>query len=438
VKFVAASLVVLAGQLAPVAVAYAQRAAAQAARVDRTETLDLAVGENRTVSAADVVNYSEGVPGVAEVKLTTDGSQFVITGLRAGSTTLLLIFRDGSHRSWTISVFARSPNDVERELVQLLEGTIGVHLRRVGSRFFIEGGVSTEADQKRFQHIALLYPGQVESLVEMGSVAQDRQLNVRIDFFFAQFDRNSGYSVGLSWPAAVGGPAVFASQLTYDFVAGATTSATASVVNQPLPFLDLAAHRGWAKVLRQATIITGNGSEARFANGGEQNFAITNNLTANIRPIEFGLHLSVLPRFDPTSRDMEVKVSADVDDLTPPGAATTLPGRSSSKLETIVHLKLGQSIVLSGISTRSQRHAIAGLPLLSDIPVLGILFGSHQREEADTEGAIFIIPSVVDSLPAATASLIDDALQKYERYAGRVEQAQIHSHVPPVVPATGH
>lgn len=414
----------------------AQRPTAGAAgggsRVGRTEELNISVGENKTIAADGVVNYSEGSPGVADVRLTTDGSQFVVIGVKAGTTTLLLIFRDGSHKNWVINVFSRPPDQIERELQQLLQSDVGVHLRRVGLRFFIEGGVSTDADQKRYEHIASLYPGQVESLVQVGSVAQDRQLNVRIDFFFAQFNRDFGYNVGVTWPSTVGDSLV--GSATWDFLAHAITQATASVVNQPLPFLDIAQHRGWAKVLRQATLITGNGSEAKLSNGGEQNFLIANNLVANIRAIEFGLNLAVLPRFDPDSRDMEVKVVADVGDLTPPGVATTLPGRNTAKIETVVHLKLGQSIVLSGISVRTQRHEVTGIPILSDIPVLGLLFGGHMREEADTEGAVFIVPSIVDNLGQAPAMLIDGALRDYERFSGNVGEVHPYNRVPPPAP----
>jgi pilus assembly protein CpaC len=414
-----------------------QKAVAHVAAADRTEEVDLAVGENKTIPASDVLNYSEGSPGVADVKLTTDGGQFVIVGLKAGTTTLLLIFRDGSKKNWVINVFARSPEQVEGELQQLLQGNVGVHLRRIGARFFVEGGVSTDADQKRFQQIASLYPGQVESLVQVGSVAQDRVFNIRIDFFFAQFNRDSGYDVGLEWPAQIGAPAALTSQLTYDFIAHAVTTATATVTNQPLPFLDLAAHRGWAKVLRQATIITGNGNEAKFSNGGEENFSVSNNLTANIRAIEFGVNLTVLPRFDRDTRDMEVKVDADVGDLTPAAAGTNLPGRNTAKLETIVHLKLGQSIVLSGISTRTQRHEVTGVPLLSDIPVLGILFGSHTQEVADTDGVVFIIPSVIDTLPPASTSLIESIVRTYDKFSGNVDATHSYPRTPPVLDGTG-
>jgi pilus assembly protein CpaC len=400
---------------------------------ERVEEIDLAVGDNRTVPAINVRNYSEGSPNIVDVKLTTDASQFVIVGLKPGQTTLLLIHKDGSRTNYTITVFSRSPTIVEKELQQLLEGTVGLRVRRVGARFFLEGGVSSEADQKRIAHIAALYPGQVESLVEVGSIADDRQFNVRIDFYFVQFNRDSGYQVGILWPSRVGGEGIFTSQATFDFVARAVTTATASITNQPLPALDIASRRGWAKVLKQATIITGNGAEAKFDSGGEQNFTVSTSFTANIHPITFGINLTVLPRYDRLTHDMEVKISAENSDLTPAAGASNLPGRDTASLSTIVHLKLGQSIVLSGISTKNQRHAVNGLPLLSEIPVLGLLFGSHQNVESDVEGAVLVIPSVIESLPKASLDGVRRALAQYEEFSGKIKPIDFFNKTPPVV-----
>lgn len=405
----------------------------QATPIDKTEELNLTVGENRTIPAGDIKNYSIGAPGIVEVKVTTDGGQFVVVGQKAGSTTLLLIHHDGSRETLVINVFQRSPDAVERELRDLIDGNVGLRVRRVGTRFFIEGGVSTESDQKRIQRIAALYPGQVESLVEVGSVASDRQFNIRIDFYFVQFDKNSGYTVGLGWPGKIGGDGVFGNTATFDLTSGSFTSATATVTNQPLPSLDIASTHGWAKVLKQATIITGNGTEAKFGSGGEQNFQISTNLTTNVRPIEFGVNLTVLPRFDRQARDMEVHLAADVADLVPPIASTTLPGRNTSKLDTLVHLKLGQSIVLSGVSTKAQRHRVSGLPLLSEIPVLGLLFGSHENSEEDVEGAIFIIPSVIDALPKASLDIINNEVHQYEAYTGNLKKTNLYDKKPPVI-----
>jgi pilus assembly protein CpaC len=402
-----------------VAPASAQDADARKLLSERTEELNLSVGENQTIPATQVQSYSEGTRGVADVRLTPDGSQFVIVGSKPGSTTLLLIHKDGSQTHYVINVFQRGMALVERELVQLLEGTTGVRMRRVGARFFIEGGVSTEPELKRIAQIAALYPGQVESLVVLGGAAADRKLNVRVDFFFVQYDRSKSYAVGIGWPARIGGGNVGGVSFNYDLLAGAATSAQASVVQQPLPGLDLAAANGWAKVLKHSTVITSNGTEAEFTSGGEQNYLVASGFAAQLQQIQFGTNVKVLPRFDPSTGELEVKIDAKVMDLTPavdPGA--TLPGRNVSTLSTLAALKLGQSIVLSGIRTRGERHAISGIPWLSEIPVLGALFGSHSNAWQEVEGAIFVIPSVIESVPKSARQIIDEALLQYEEYDG--------------------
>lgn len=399
--------------------------------VETTEELSLAVGENKTISASDVNNYSEGTKGVADVKLTTDGKRFVIVGRAPGSTTLLLLNKDGSQTKWVINVFSRSPDSVEREVKQLLEGTSGVRVRRVGARFFIEGGVTADSDVKRIERIAELYPGQVESLVVVGAAPVERKVNIRIDFYFVQYERNSNYAFGVNWPSRIGGEAI-QSEVNYDFLSGTVTTAQASVINQPLPGLDIAARNGWAKVLKQSTVITTNGTEATFESGGEQNYPISAGLTANIQPITYGTNVTVLPRFDSDSGELEVKISADVSDLIPAIASTSLPGRSTSKLTTLVNMKLGESLVLSGIRTQSQRRSTGGLPLLSEIPILGLFFGSESQTREDVEGAVFIIPSVVESLPRDSMRLVNSAASQFEEYSGDIESINAYNKRPPM------
>ena len=398
-----------------------------------TQELTLAVGENRTISATDVRNYSEGTPGVVDVKLTSDQSQFVVVGLKPGSTSLLLIRRGGGEVLWNINVFAKAPELVESELHQLLDGYTGIRVRRIGPRFFIEGGVNTEGDVARIKHIAALYPGQVESLVALGSGGSDRKTNVRLDFFFVQYSKTSGYNVGISYPTRIGGE-VIQSNFGYDFVAEAAT-ATTNVVNQPLPGLDIASRSGWAKVAKQAAVITTNGSEASFENGGEQNYSVSNGLTSTIQRIKFGTELTVLPRFDPVTRDLEIKVAADVSDLVPPVRATPLPGRQTSKLVTVVRMKLGQSLVLSGIHTQTERRSTQGLPLLSEIPIVGFLFGSNSKDAEELDGAIFIIPSVVEAPSRQALDLVKSAWAQFDNFDGNVRELENFERTPAETPA---
>lgn len=408
-------------------------ARAHAAPSSETRELSLAVGENRTLPAEGVRNYSEGTPGVAEIRITPNGKQFVVVGKAPGSTTLLLIMNDNSELLWNINVFARSVQSVEDELKQLLEDTKGVRVRRVGARFFIEGGVSTPEDQARIQHIASLYNGQVESLVVVGGAAAERNINIRVDVFFVQYEKSKIRDLGVRWPGAIGVDSAVRTSFAYDFVAK-LGSATASITNHPLPSLDLAAGRGWAKVLKHATVITANGSQATFTSGGAQNFPVSAALTASIQRIAFGTKIHVLPRFEPKTNELEMQVNVDVADLTPSAADTNLPGESTSTLDTLVTLKLGESLVLSGVRTETWRHQINGLPWLSEIPILGLLFGSQGQQSEEVEGAIFVIPGVVESVSQQSDDLIKQTLAEYGDYSGDMDDVRPNERVPAATP----
>jgi pilus assembly protein CpaC len=400
------------------------------------DEIQIAVGESKTLSAKGVKNYSDSTPGIADIRLTPDGTQFIINGKKAGQTTLLLIKDDGSQVQYPITVSTKSIAGVEKDLQQLTEGMSGVHVRRVGSRFFLEGGVANDAELKRVQQIAGLYPGQVESLVTIGGTGgADRKLLVRLDFFFVQYDRTASYTVGIGWPTSIGGAAnnqlIIQNQATYDFIGKSVTSAQASVINQPLPELDIAMQHGWAKILKQSTVITSNGQEASFQSGGEQNFLATVGLTATLVQVKFGTNVSVLPRFDSSSKELEVKLEADVSDLSEPAANSTIPSKNETKLATLVTLKLGQALVLSGIRTRTQRHTVSGLPGLSQIPVVGLLFGKHADTQEDIEGAIFIVPSIIETVPKSSIEVIKNALSTYDEFSGEIEKVDSFNKTPP-------
>jgi pilus assembly protein CpaC len=428
--------------LAPSAAHAAPQGGASASASENGQEIALAIGETKTISAKDIRNYSDGNSGHVDVKLTSDNSQFVVYGKKPGSTTLLLIKNDGTQITYNVHVFARSPQVVEKELADLLDGMPGVRVRRVGAHIVLDGVVETETELKRVQHIAQMYPNQVQALVTLpggatGSMADGNRFIVRIDFYFVQYDRNSSYGIGLGWPSSVGGDAVVQSNLAFDFVSG-SRAATASITNQPIPRLDIASRRGWAKVMKQATVVTNNGVEANFSNGGEQNFTVNTGLTIGVQRIAFGTDVTVLPRYNEQKREIEMRLMADVSDLTA-AASGGLPGRTTSKLTTNITLKLGQSIVLSGIKTKSQSRSNTGLPGLSNIPVLGLLFGTQENQELETEGAVFVVPSVVQAVSTPAAEMVHAAVAKFDKYSGNIEKVNTYDKSPgaqPTIPTT--
>lgn len=419
--------------LAPVSLREAR--AADKAERDREhiEEIALSVGETKTIPAGAVKNYSVGADGVASVRLSTDNSQFVVAGSKEGSTTLLLIKNDGSQITWVISVTKFPVSKVERELSSLLEGLPGIRTKRVGGRIFIEGGVTNPEDAKRIDKIATGYGGMVENLVVQGSPGSDRRILVRVDFFFVKYNRNTGFDVGIGFPASFfSDPKNSVASFNWDLLARTNTPAVASITNHPIPRLDITQRHGWSKIFKQSTMITANGTQTSFNTGVEANFLATNSLaTQALVKVNSGFLVHVTPRFDPTTKDIELKVDSEVADFLPPYAGTPVPSKDLSKIESIVSLKLGQALIISGFQTRSQRHSVQGLPFLSSIPVLGVLFGSHRDDVEESEGAVFLVPSVVETVPKSAIDVIKNAISNYEDYSGSGVDVNTYNKVPP-------
>ena len=59
------------------------------------------------------------------------------------------------------------------------------------------------------------------------------------------------------------------------------------------------------------------------------------------------------------------------------------------------NVRSGQTLVLGGFLSRERSVERTGLPLLSDIPLLGNLFSTRRTQVRDTELAIFVTPSIV-------------------------------------------
>ena len=306
--------------LLPASTALAQSKKASDSELD-SDDIAFAVGETKTISARDVKNYSEGVAGIIDVKLTSDASQFVLVGRRPGRPRSCSSGRTAvSVRSASMS-FRAHPAD-SRKGAQSASVGLNVKTRRIGAQIVVDGVVQSEAELKRVAQITSLYPGQVMSLVQMGSRDQPtptvtgevpQRLLIRIDFYFVQYDKNSSYGVGIGWPESIGGGASV--ELTRDLLAGTTRTATASVSGQPLPRLDIASRRGWAKVAEAGHGHHQQRRSSRVLQRGEQNFPVNTGSPSASRRSNSAWHHGV-PSYDPTTRELSLKLGADISDLT--------------------------------------------------------------------------------------------------------------------------
>lgn len=352
--------------LASAAPAYAQSTVSSVDAMEDARELGgeivLNVGEQKVLSAEGVRSYSEGRKGVVDVRLTRDATRFVVVALAPGTTTLLFLMRDGSEQHLHITV----------------------------------------RDERELSTSELAPDPPVE-----------RRDNIRLDFYFVQLEQGYHHRIGLGLPDSV----AVGAQASFDFVRGSLQGATAVVEDQALVRLDLACAAGYAKLMRQASVLTRNGSKARFSGGGEVNIPVQGSLATGIHRISFGSSIEVLPRYDARSGRIEIALRADVSDLSD-DRGTGTPGRTLSDLETVVNLRLGQAVVLGGLSASSETHTRSGLPILSQLPLIGIFFGSDRVTRQRTENFVLIVPTVTDPVPRDARVYLREALEAYRRYRG--------------------
>src|SRR5687767_6876617 len=91
-------------------------AVARAAKEEEANEINLVVGGQKVIPAQGVQSFSEGAPGIVQVKVPEDGKRLVVTALRPGSTTLLLIYSSGKQETIYLNVYARAPAAIRAEL----------------------------------------------------------------------------------------------------------------------------------------------------------------------------------------------------------------------------------------------------------------------------------------------------------------------------------
>src|SRR4051794_23546174 len=134
-------------------------------------TINLGVGEQKTLSLQNVARVAIGDPGVADVKQVGGGGELLLTGIGEGRTSLLVWLRNDQRLSYAISVRKQDPREVVSEVRALLGDRDGIRIRIVEGHVFLEGETLTAEDAERVQQVVSLYP-QVKSFVRPSANAR--------------------------------------------------------------------------------------------------------------------------------------------------------------------------------------------------------------------------------------------------------------------------
>lgn len=137
---------------------------------------------------------------------------------------------------------------------------------------------------------------------------------------------------------------------------------------------------------------------APFATGGTPQQPITSYIYENI-----GVNLDITPRTHPND-DVTLVVKMDLSSVAGSGYAG-LPTFASRQLTTQIRLRDGETNILAGMIRDDERSSLDGVPGLSDIPVIGRLFGRNRTERQQTDIVLTLTPHIVRVLDLTDADL---------------------------------
>ncbi len=116
-------------------------------------------------------------------------------------------------------------------------------------------------------------------------------------------------------------------------------------------------------------------------------------LTETLGQLEIGTTLDVTPTVSPTGNQISLDVSVAVKDFV--GYTEAGPQTTDREASTKVTISEGQTVVIGGLISETEKETAMQVPLLGDIPILGYLFKKKETQKRKLELLIFLTPHVI-------------------------------------------
>lgn len=165
--------------------------------------------------------------------------------------------------------------------------------------------------------------------------------------------------------------------------------------------LSMAESKGNLKVLSNPKIVTLNNQTANIQVGSEIPILQTTlsqgiGATQSVAYKQIGISLTVTPTVNP-DRYIRMYIKPTVSQLGTRGGITGVaPGIDNRSAETYIITKDQETIVIGGLISERTDKQTTKVPILGDIPLLGILFRRTSNENVRNELLVFVTPKILD------------------------------------------
>jgi len=216
------------------------------------------------------------------------------------------------------------------------------------------------------------------------------QVNVKLSV--VEVSREFTDNVGIDWST------IGASTGTFHFIkfnADSLTTLVHAISNESV-----------ARVLAEPNLSVLSGETAEFLVGGEVPVVTSSQNGTNVDYKEFGIKLNIGAKVS-NSKKIRLALGEEVSNLDKTyssKAGDSFPALQVRRAKTTVELADGESFLLGGLISNNEREALANVPFIGDVPILGALFRNASTERQRRE--LMVVATVNLVKPVSTREVI--------------------------------
>jgi len=405
------------------------------------ESIRMFSGDMQVIPGAGISDVAVGNSSVVNVS-PLPGKGVLVAAREPGETTIRL-WRAGAQQVVRVQVHAENLDRIYREVSALLRDMPGTQLKWAGSSLIVDGAGLSGQERKRVERLLTAYPSVINLLQDR---QPDQQQMIYMDVRIIEFSRSGLSNLGVDWSDEMAGPSAVA---VGDFHKSSTlqngglTDATGVAAGKRIsPFqsyfgittrldsrINLLEQSGDALMIAHPILSCRNEGKASFLSGGQVPFAAASATgTPSVEFKDYGIKLDIEPVLGDDGT-LFARIGAEVSDLDKSTTVNNMPGLLTRKTETEFSMKLGETIVLSGLvnqTTGKDRNAVPGL---GRVPGIGRLFSSRSDASRRNELVIFVTPMVHGQLQPRLDAVRQsgDALMQRETRDSRLLEPLLHT-----------
>lgn len=237
---------------------------------------------------------------------------------------------------------------------------------------------------------------QFAEIIPQLDVAQP-QVNVQIRI--QEINKTAAMNLGVDINAGFGNFAATLLDTGLHFVFDAGKAISGANIGAVLDTLE---RQGLSRRVDDTTLTVLNNGEAVMQVGG----TIEINLASVQRTIPYGVQVRITPQIAGANGDVvNLTISAKVSDILSTTNDPSFIEFSDRNVSSTLSLESGQTVLLGGLFQNQFKESVTGVPLLSDLPVVGSAFERTSTTESDTELLLIVTADIVNTPDFATNAI---------------------------------